>query len=392
MASNRCIIGTVQFTGQLAGQLAGCSSRSGQERPQPASIPAQADPQPPGELLVQGPYVGQTVYASVFNGDLRDLPQIAPDAPAPIPLKYVPGQEPKGSAPQIAGWVDSVAQTAFGSGQMPAPIANFAGLDFNSWGAGWPPDTVGDVGPNHYIQAVNTSLGIYNKITGVRQVGLTFDSFFTGPIGTPCDNNNDGDVVVLYDAAVDRWVVTDFAWFNFNTGPFYQCIAVSQTDDPVAGGWYFYALRADTEGFTGYLNDYPKLGVWSDGWYMSANMFQINPPALGFGGVRVWALDRTSMMSGTLNEVHFDTCFGGVCDSLLPANYRGALPPAGAPNYFLGAVAPIPCYCMSSMWIGPHLATPPLADPSPSRWRRLPSPPPSPSRTQSSCWTASVSG
>jgi hypothetical protein len=146
--------------------------------------------------------------------------------------------------------------------------------------------------------------------------------------------------VALYDASVDRWVVTDFAWFNFSTGPYYECIAVSQSGDPVSGGWYFYALRSDTGGLTGYFNDYPKLGVWSDGWYMTANMFQNNPPAGGFA-VRVWALDRASMITGgALNEVHFDTCLGGVCGGLLPSNYRGAAPPLGSPNYMLSELAP----------------------------------------------------
>src|SRR5437764_1021977 len=50
----------------------------------------------------------------------------------------------------------------------PAPIANFEGLDFATWGAGHPPDTNGDVGPEHYIQTVNTSIGIYRKVDGVR--------------------------------------------------------------------------------------------------------------------------------------------------------------------------------------------------------------------------------
>ena len=303
-----------------------------------AAGPATASKAPDTDIL--GPFVGQPVYPTVFNGDLRDLPQIPQSAPSPLPLRYAPGQEPKGSASQAANWVDGAAQTSFSNGQMPGPIQNFAGLDFNTFGNGWPPDTNGDVSPSHYIQTVNTSIGIYDKTTGNRLVGLSFDSFFTGPASTPCDTNNQGDPVVVYDASVDRWLITDFAWFNFNTGPFYECLAVSQTNDPVSGGWYFYALRADTGGFTGYLNDYPKIGVWSDGWYMAANMFQQLPPSTGFG-VRIWALDRTSLIAGgALNEVHFDTCFGGVCDSLLPSNYRGAPPPAGAPDYFLGAVAP----------------------------------------------------
>ncbi|WP_343415412.1 hypothetical protein [Candidatus Amarolinea dominans] len=114
---------------------------------------------------------------------------------------------------------------------------------------------------------------------------------------------------------------------------------MSQTNDPVAGGWYFYALRADTGIFTSYLNDYPKVGVWSDGWYMTANMFD----QIGTGfGVRVWALNRSQMITGgALQEVHFDTCTDATCDALLPANYHGTTaPPAGAPNYMLSATPP----------------------------------------------------
>jgi hypothetical protein len=42
---------------------------------------------------------------------------------------------------------------------MPAPLQSFKGLDFANWGAGWPPDPNGDVGPNHYLQTVNTPIG-----------------------------------------------------------------------------------------------------------------------------------------------------------------------------------------------------------------------------------------
>jgi hypothetical protein len=54
---------------------------------------------------------------------------------------------------------------------MPTPITSFVGLDFNTWGAGHPPDTVGDVGPNHYVQAVNTSVGVYNKTNWGPDIG-----------------------------------------------------------------------------------------------------------------------------------------------------------------------------------------------------------------------------
>lgn len=289
-----------------------------------------------GPAGIFGPYAGQAVLPAVWNGDLRDLPQEPPE-----PTGYFNEREPfpgKDAGGLDPNWRDPLAQTKQGAGEMPAPIMNFAGLPFQGFGSGWPPDTNGDVGPTYYVETVNTSIGIYDKTTGTRVVGVTFNNFFTGPTSTPCDTSNDGDPVVLYDPAVDRWVITDFAWYNFNTGPYFECIAVSQTNDPVAGGWYFYALQASTGTFATYFNDYPKLGVWSDGWYMSANMFQ----ATGSGtGVRVWALDRASMIAGgAATEVHFDLCQDASCFSLLPSNYRGTPPPAGAPNYFAAVAAP----------------------------------------------------
>ncbi len=281
---------------------------------------------------VDGPFTNQPVFPAVFNGDLRNLRQ-TPLTPHELP-------EPKGektvSGINVSGWVDPLAQTAQAQGQMPEPVKSFPGLDFQNFGGGWPPDTNGDVGPTYYIQTVNMSIGIYDKATASRVVGMSYNAFFQGPAGTPCDNQNSGDVVVLYDDQVQRWVVTDFTWVNPNTGPFYECIAVSQSDDPVSGGWYFYAMRADTGDMPGYMNDYPKLGVWSDGWYMSANMFGPNNFA-----VRVWALDRASAITGgPLHEIYFDCDNLAYCGALLPANVRGPLPPAGSPEYFANVMVP----------------------------------------------------
>ena len=96
---------------------------------------------------------------------------------------------------------------------MPGTIANFDGLDFATFGAGHPPDTNGDVGPTYYIQTVNTSIGIYNKSTGVRTAAFTFNTFMSqGAFGNLCDTNNFGDPVVLYDSFEDRWIISDFAF------------------------------------------------------------------------------------------------------------------------------------------------------------------------------------
>jgi hypothetical protein len=218
----------------------------------------------------------------------------------------------------------------------PPPAANFAGLDFANWGAGRPPDTVGDVGPNHYIQAVNTSIGIYNK-SGTRLAAFTFDTFMSqGHFGNLCDTDNFGDPVILYDTFEDRWVITDFA-FQLDGGGnvvsppgSYQCFAVSKNGDPIAGGWNFYSLH-----ITDALNDYPKFGIWPDGIYMSANMFGF-PSSGTFQGTRVWALNKAQMYAGasSIQVVQFNPPASEF--TFLPSNARlqAGTPPPGSPNYF----------------------------------------------------------
>ena len=101
---------------------------------------------------------------------------------------------------------------------------------------------------------------------------------------------------MLYDPIGDRWIISDFAWAdaNFSTGPFYQCFAVSKTGDPITGGWNFYAFQLQAGAV---LPDYPKLGVWPDGIYMSTNNFATSG-SQSFQNVQVWAFDRVAMEAG----------------------------------------------------------------------------------------------
>jgi hypothetical protein len=230
---------------------------------------------------------------------------------------------------------------------MPSPILTFAGLGFNDactggqCGGGWPPDTVGDVGPNHYIQAVNTAFGVYNK-SGTLLASSTFNNLWSGAgTGTPCDNKNYGDPVVIYDPMGDRWFVTDFA-FALSGGnpvaPCYECIAVSKTSDPVSGGWYLYAINQSTvPGGSSLMNDYPKFGIWTDGLYQSANMFSTSTQA--YWGAGFWAYNRLDMEAGKTITPVVASIAGSNDFTLLPANLRigpqGAWPPAGTPAYLV---------------------------------------------------------
>ncbi|HET8799242.1 MAG TPA: carboxypeptidase regulatory-like domain-containing protein, partial [Thermoanaerobaculia bacterium] len=219
----------------------------------------------------------------------------------------------------------------------PAPNVVFEGLDREFWGAGSPPDTTGDVGPQYYIQAVNTSVGIYDK-AGNQQAAFTFDTLMSqGSFGNLCDTDNFGDPVVLYDSFEDRWVLTDFAFQTDGGGnpiaPAFQCFAVSQTGNPLSGGWHFYSIQVNDG-----LHDYEKLGVWTDGIYMSANMF-----GFGAGGTfqtaRAWAINKMQMYAGspTVQVVSFNIPGGDF--AVMPSNARlqTGTPPPGRPNLFISS-------------------------------------------------------
>ena len=130
----------------------------------------------------------------------------------------------------------------------------------------------------------------------------------------------------MYDHVADRWVVTDFAFPSFPGTSFYQCIAVSQTPNPVGGGWFLYAVQVDPANPT-YLGDYPKMAMWNNpspggAYHLTVNTFS-NPTT--FTGVRAYALDRARMLiGGPANAIGFTVPLAGVGDSysFVPATFR----------------------------------------------------------------------
>ena len=292
--------------------------------------------------ISRGPELVQFVGPVSQDLDLRKLPYIPPNVENEEErlMRHPLGQNQGVSDPFLA--VKVPAQPS----AMPATIQNFGGITSATSGCGClPPDTDGDVGPNHYIQSVNSSIQIFNKTGSSLSGPTTYNSFFSamGPT-TPCGlNQNRGDGIVFYDHIANRWVVSDFAFPAFPGVSFYQCIGVSKTSDPVAGGWWLYALQVDPANPT-FLGDYPKFGLWPDAYYMSVNMFSNNTT---FNGVRVYALPRSAMINGTgapnTGAVAFTITPANLGDSysLVPATFRtGSAPPAGTPEYFLAIDSP----------------------------------------------------
>jgi hypothetical protein len=282
----------------------------------------------PAILLSEG-----TIQPSPLTGGVRNLPYVPPSPVSRPEFEFAPGATKvtnNGLAPAPPNLVLS---------PMPAPLMTFDGLDFNNNGAGHPPDPNGDVGPTYYMQAVNTSIGIFDKRTGALDAAFTFNSFWSGAgTGTACDTTNQGDVVVLYDTQNDHWIFMDFAWTNLQNGPYYFCYGVSQTGDPL-GNYWRYAIRADDASHP-WLPDYPKGGVWPDGLYFSANMFDcLNPSCSSatYKEARAYVLNLQKMeVGGTLtsNDVQaVDTSSSYF--TLMPSNARRSQPPANTPNFFV---------------------------------------------------------
>src|SRR6266513_306640 len=294
------------------------------------------------------PDMVQMVGPVALNQDLRSLPYIAPTTEIgerrltryPLPETETPTKSETSRFTQFKSLIKGIFRAM---PKMPPPLLTFDGINLTQSGCGcFPPDTEGDVGPNHYLQSVNDSFSVFDKNGNPLAGPTTFNSFFL-PLGnsTPCGNNqNRTDPFVFYDQIADRWVVSDFAFPSFPGTSFYECIGVSQSGDPVSGGWFLYAVQVDPAN-PNRLGDYPKLALWPDAYYLTMNEFS---DFTTFNGVRVYALDRASMIGGgPTNAIGFtiDAATLGASYSLVPAGFRaGDPPPAGRDEFLLAVDSP----------------------------------------------------
>src|SRR5678816_2689713 len=229
------------------------------------------------------------------------------------------------------GQSDGAVQSGTARARLaPAPLAGVDGLGAGftgpdgSFTVHWaPPDTVGAVGKTQYVQIVNDGLAVFDKTEDQNVVygPVPTNTPWVG-FGGACEDDNDGDAVVVYDRLADRWIISQFA---VASAPYFQCVAVSQTSD-ATGAYNRYAFS-----YGSVFPDYPKMGVWPDAYYETFNMFNGN----SFVGSKLCAYDRTAMLTGgaaTQQCFQLTSSFGGV----LPSDLDGSTPPpAGAPNYML---------------------------------------------------------
>jgi hypothetical protein len=272
-------------------------------------------------------------------------PKLAAAQRTVLPLRLVPGQmqdrpRPKAVARGAAAY--SALPSGAAAPAMPqvntgGALINIEGIASNQTFA--PPDPNGAVGESQYVQWVNARLAVYDKATGALLLGpIPGNTVFGGFTGSPgadaCRTSNNGDPIVQYDKQARRWLLTQFAWApeNLETGPYYQCVAVSTSPD-ATGSYYRYVLDMRGANNSIVFNDYPKVGVWPDAYYFTFVLFQ---SAIGpYVGPRACGFDRAAMLVGGATLVRCAT-LGSEFGPLLPSDLDGATPPpAGSPNYLM---------------------------------------------------------
>lgn len=277
-------------------------------------------------LMAQSAASGPEVIPSVHHDVSPALRDIPPAIPTGLlhehPVKPLHPEKP------FSGVADGAVQTT----QIAQLATITSGLNFDGVGNGFvgpngafsvnsaPPDTNAAVGATQVVQWVNESFAVFDKATGNALHGPLAGNTLWNGFGGSCETSNSGDPIAQYDKAANRWFLSQPVF----TSPFMICIAVSTTSD-ATGAFNRYAFPMDN------FPDYPKYGVWSDGYYGSFNMFSGNT----FAGAKACSFDRSAMLSGAAATAvcfQLSSSFGG----LLPSDLDGATaPPAGSPNFFL---------------------------------------------------------
>ncbi len=233
---------------------------------------------------------------------------------------------------------DTARQTTAGQ-IMSAPAP--AGTSFDGVGVGLagfapssnPPDVNGRVGATQYVQWNNTSFAIFDKTSGALLYGPAAGNTLFQGLGGVCASHNDGDPVVSYDILSGRWVLSQFA-VGGPTGSYsHQCVAVSATSD-ATGAYYLYDFLTDGLNFV----DYPHTGVWPDGYYMAAHIF--NSAGTAYIGARVYVFEREKMILGQaarMQSANLTTYGGSFQYGFLPADLDSLTPPpVGEASFILG--------------------------------------------------------
>ncbi len=301
------------------------------------SMSAQSD------NVLRNPQVGNASFA--VTPPLRDLVKNQPTQ-----LQYgfhqaSPVQRPKAAllakfekTTNYAAVKDSAAQTSPLPATIPVDQLDFLGVGIGFFGYSVPDaPTDGNlsIGDNQIVQWVNVQFAVFD-LNG-NNILFNGNPYVAGSVlfqGLPhCGATNSGDIVAQWDKIAHRWVMYQPRF----TAPYYDCFAISQTAD-ATGAYYTYEFP--TFDNANNFPDYPKVGVWPNGYYVSHNSFF---HLQNYNGAMPCAYDRVKMLAGdpTAKGVCFLDDSNGTLfdDGMLPADVDDAsAPPTGINPVFMGSI------------------------------------------------------
>ncbi len=239
-------------------------------------------------------------------------------------------------------FTDPALQNVPGSPSIPVIVLDFLGIGTGFFGyqvSANNPDANLAAGDNQVVQWVNAQFAVFD-LDG-NNLLFNGNHYVNGNVlfsGLPhCGATNSGSPIVQWDKIAHRWVM----YQPRQTSPYYDCFAISQTAD-ATGAYYTYefpTLNNDTD-----YPDYPKVGVWPNGYYVSHNSFLMQ---LNYNGAMPCAYDRVKMLAGdpSAQGVCFlDNSNGTLFDnSMLPADLDSPnAPPDGIDPIFMGSIDNFP--------------------------------------------------
>jgi len=279
---------------------------------------------------------GEPVTPFEFNGDLRNLPVAAQWQPGdpiteaakrqyyPLDTKNPAAPSDWITAPDLLSDNQQLFEVTQGLRDNTDQARGSSRVTINNGNAGVSPgDPVIEVSNNYVMYGVNgnssigTNFTVYDK-AGVKLAGPTsFRSL--APAGDPCATSV-SDPIIHFDRLANRWFLLEMGGANNRL-----CTYVSNTENPISGGWKFYGYATPS------TPDYPKCTVWPNAYVCAVNESGT--------GAKVYAFDRANMLAGITARPaqRFTTVAklsGYGFQTLLPATFMGSAanpPPAGAP-------------------------------------------------------------
>ena len=234
---------------------------------------------------------------------------------------------------------DVLAQNQNQPATVPTKLADWLGVGAGFFGYSVPDaPTDGNlsIGDTQIVQWVNVQFAVFdlngNNILFNGQHYVRGSIFWTSG---PCASSNSGDIIAQWDKIAHRWVMYQPRF----SAPYYDCFAISQTNDATGA---YYTFQFPTYNSATDLPDYPKVGVWPNGYYVSHNDFNLNKNPQ-YQGAAPCAYDRVKMLAGDQSAkgvCFLDTSNGTLFDdSMLPADVDSPLaPPNGIDPLFMGSV------------------------------------------------------